>query len=204
MTQSDYDFCAYCGMHSRTEREHVVPMCLFPESTRASANFVLVPACRACNREVSGDEEDLRNFCSMAGEDIPEARELFYGSVMRSLKRQPYGRGALARIWGKMNKDDELNRYRISADEGTFRALRKIVRGLTYYDCKEVVRDDRVEVKVCPYAIPPGLDETDAGMHVIHSNVLRYWTVPNLPEDRHSFWFLSILRTRNSIAVVYP
>jgi hypothetical protein len=191
-------------MRTLIEREHAVPICLFPPSTRAAAQFVFVDACGVCNRGISSDEEDLRNFCSMAGEATPEAKELFFGPVVRSIHRQPQGRGVLSRICEKMHKDDELNRYRISANEGTFRALRKIVRGLMNAHFSEVIRDDRVEVKACPYTIPEEIAVKEKDMHVIHSAIFRYWMVPALPKDGHWFWYLSILRTRDFVALVYP
>jgi len=191
-------------MRKPVEREHVVARCLFPPTTKAAAAFVFVDACSDCNRGISSDEEDLRNFCSMAGEGTPEAKELFFGAVVRSLQRQPQGRGALSRIWEKMHKDGGLNRYRLSANEATFRALRKIVRGLMYAHFSEVIGDDRVEVKVCPYTIPEEIAVKEEHMHVIHDAVFRYWFVPELPDEGHWFWYLNILQTRNFVAIVYP
>ena len=87
MATSISGYCAYCGRRSLVQREHVVPKGLFPDSTRADANFVFRDACGPCNQGFSKDEEDLRNFMAIAGTDYPEAKELFFGPMERSFKR---------------------------------------------------------------------------------------------------------------------
>ena len=195
-------FCAYCGLRKLVEREHVVPMCLFPPSTRGSAKFVFRDSCTPCNRTVSRDEEDLRNFCAVAGTDFPEAQELFFGPIGRSFKRAE-GKGAFFRMWNMMSRDDTMNRYRIKPGESVFRALNKIVRGLTHYHFNEVIADRRVDIVVCPYEIPPALFKDEDSVDV-HPSVFRYWHVGQFNRDVHSLWLLKILQNRTFTAMVHP
>lgn len=79
--------CSYCAEQCEVDREHVVPLCLFPDSTRSTAHFVLIPSCQACNALFSRHEDDFRNSCTLAGPDTDEAKELFHGPLRRAIAR---------------------------------------------------------------------------------------------------------------------
>lgn len=202
MGEKKWGFCAYCGRRSLVEREHVVPSGLFPPSTRGAADFVFRDACGPCNRSFSIDEEDLRNFIAIAGTDFSEAKELFFGPMERSFKRVQ-GKGSFFRMWDMMSKDESLDRYRVNAGESVFRALNKIVRGLTHNHFNEVIAERRVDVVVCPYQIPEGLIK-DVDFIDVHPLVFRYWYVGYLEPDIHSMWLMKILQNRVFCAMVHP
>lgn len=195
-------FCAYCGRRSLVEREHVVPIGLFPPSTRPSAKFIFRDACESCNRGVSMDEEDLRNFSAIAGTDFAEAKKLFHGPMKRSFDRLK-GKGPFARMLDMMSKDEELGRYRVNPGQSVFRALNKIVRGLTHHHFGEITAERRVDVVVCPYELPEGLIKDDDFIEV-HPLVFRYWYVGMLEPDVHSMWLMKILQNRVFCAMVHP
>jgi hypothetical protein len=202
MGEKHWSFCAYCGRRQLVERDHVVPIGLFPLSTRGAAQFVFRNACASCNRGFSKDEEDLRNFCAVAGTDFPEARELFFGPMARAFNRAE-GAGPFFRMWGMMSRDEELKRYRINPGESVFRALTKVVRGLTHNHFDEVVAEQRVDVAVCPGEIADGLINEDNFIH-LHPLVFSYWYVGFLQPDVHSVWLFKILQNRVFCAMVHP
>ena len=106
-------------------------------------------------------------------------------------------------MWEMINKDENLNRYRVKPGQAVFRALNKIVRGLTHNHFNEVIAERRVEVVVCPYEIPEGLIPDDDFIDV-HPLVFRYWYYGYLEPDVHSMWLMKILQNRVFCAMVHP
>ena len=196
-------FCAYCGRRSLVEREHVVPLGLFPVNVRGDTNFVLVDSCSKCNSEFSEHEDDFRNFCTLAGPDNQEARDLFHGQIKRSFARGRHSRAALGKLIEKTFHDPDLKRMRIKPDAYVFFCLRKIVRGLADYNLKEVIGDNRVEVVVCPFKLPKELIKP-SDFNVLHPTVFEYWFSPELDRHVHSLWVLRILETRVFVGLVHP
>jgi hypothetical protein len=195
-------FCAYCGRRRLVEREHVVPIGIFPISTRSAARFVLRDACSECNRDPSGDEEDLRNFLPLAGIDSKEAKELFDGPMKRAFEKLK-GKGPFTRLIDMMTKDDALDRYRIKPSDAVFRALNKIVRGLTHHHFDEVIAERRVEIVFCPHQIPEELIK-DSDFTDVHRDVFRYWFVGMHEPEIHSVWLMKLLQDRVFCAMVHP
>ena len=77
--------CAYCGKEGATDREHVIPKCLYPPSRSTSrVQRLTVPACRHCNNSWSSDEAHFRNVLMIAGEPNEAVREIWEGRVRRS------------------------------------------------------------------------------------------------------------------------
>jgi hypothetical protein len=193
--------CSFCGQYGDVTREHVVPICLFPASTRGSAKFVLIPSCEKCNGLFSTHEDDFRNFCAVAGKDTPEARELFYGPVSKSMDRPGHGKGTLNRLYSKMVEVEEMpGRHRIYPDDSVHFILRKIVRGLTFKHFGKIVADDCVDVIVLVYKIPEEFDK-DEVYTTIHPDVCQYFC-DQVDEDHHSVWILKLLHTRIFVGVV--
>ncbi len=141
------DVCAYCGVYTLTEEEHVIAQSFAPEELRANCRWVCVPACSRCNRGFSADESDFRDFCVLAGSDgttfIRDA--LFYGPLWRNWERSDgKGQGALRRILASIQRPDGTSptgnddllgnpgEVRVVPTENMFRVVRKIVRGLYY------------------------------------------------------------------------
>lgn len=93
--------CPYCNSIGEVEREHVVPRNLFPTSIRNETDFVLVDSCRPCNNSFSSDEEDFRNYCTLAGPENAVVMENFHGPVLRGIRRNE-GRGSGERLFSKL------------------------------------------------------------------------------------------------------
>jgi hypothetical protein len=66
--------------------DHVIPRCLYPESTGSLAQRLTVPACEACNKSWSDDEAHFRTIMTLAGEANAVATELWAGKVARSFR----------------------------------------------------------------------------------------------------------------------
>jgi hypothetical protein len=146
--------CAYCGVETETEREHVVPATYAPVEVRGSCKWVFVPACGPCNRGFSADESDFREFAVLAGSMTgnPARDALFHGPVTRNWRRSDgMGKGALERALGKIRKPDgsglsslvdlmTVGNLRIAPDDSMFRVVRKIIRGLYFHHFTETRR----------------------------------------------------------------
>lgn len=195
--------CAYCGESKETEREHAVPINLFPDSIRSDARFVLVSACGDCNRSFSKDEEDFRNYCTLAGPANSAATENFHGPVRRGIRRHD-GRGSGERLFNKiqMTERDTGPEFRILPDDAVFRVVRKISRGLAYAHWNEVIPDYRVQAESFG-SIPAILADFDEGFNQVHPSTFRYWFDRDLSGQMHSGWFFSIYRTRNFVVRIF-
>jgi hypothetical protein len=137
--------CAYCGVHTDTECEHVVPESFALEELRDSCQWVCVRACSRCNRGFSADESDFRGFATLInapGETLLKDA-MFQGPVWRNWQR-PEGRGALERTLAMIRKPDgsglssrdellTVKNLGIVPDVHVIRAVRKIIRGLYFH-----------------------------------------------------------------------
>lgn len=198
-----FGICAYCGESKRTEREHAVPLNLIPDSIRKDAQFVLIPACRDCNGSFSKDEEDFRNYCTLAGPENSAATENFNGPVRRGIRRHE-GKGSGERLFSKIQvtEHDGQPEFRIFPDETMFRIVRKIARGLVYAHWKEVIPDCRVHAETFP-KLHEILDSLEDAFHQVHPSTFRYWFDRDHSGAMHSGWFFSIYRTRNFVVRVF-
>jgi hypothetical protein len=87
--------CAYCGYRVATDREHVFPKSLYPESKASSrVQRLTIPSCNECNNGWSDDEAHFRNVLALAGEPNDSRRELWETKIGINL-------GNLGEIWGK-------------------------------------------------------------------------------------------------------
>jgi hypothetical protein len=192
----EINVCAYCGVCTQTEEEHVVPECLAPAELRASCQWVTVRACSACNRGFSADESDFREFAVLAGSlnDNPVRNALFHGPVTRNWRRgNGRGEGARRRILEKIRKpdgsglsslDDLMNvgNLRIAPDDSMLRVMRKFIRGLYFHHFTEkrrlpqVLQESQIWVwpifDPLPQAMQVLYELSD--WHVIHSAVFGY------------------------------
>jgi hypothetical protein len=88
--------CAYCGKSPGVTEDHVLPVTLFPKPRPKDSKLIIVPACDACNKELSKYQDFLRDWlvtdfrCS----SHPAARQLLEGPIKRSVG---YGKSKLAR-----------------------------------------------------------------------------------------------------------
>jgi hypothetical protein len=55
--------CVYCGDQAICTDEHVIPECLFPETSMPpKSDFVIVPACGPCNNRKAADDSYVRDL----------------------------------------------------------------------------------------------------------------------------------------------
>ena len=141
--------CAYCGVHTDTECEHVVPESFALEELRDSCQWVCVRACSRCNRGFSADESDFRGFATVINAlgDTLVKDAMFHGAVSRNWLR-PEGKMAFERLFNMIRKPDgsglsnreellTVKNLGIVPDEHIIRAVRKIIRGLYFYHFTE-------------------------------------------------------------------
>lgn len=178
--------CAYCGVYTETEPEHVVPRCFAPDALRESCKWVIVRGCSRCNRRFSSDESDFRAFCVMANSTQEDRTrdELFHGPVTRNWRRSDgRGRGSLRRMRANIyTPDGGQGQARLVPDERTLRVVRKIIRGLYYHHmtpkrCLHQVLPEE-SIWVGP-VFEEARQEMDAALewHEIHPSVFRYGLV---------------------------
>lgn len=178
--------CAYCGVYTETEPEHVVPRCFAPDALRDSCKWVIVRGCSRCNRRFSSDESDFRAFCVMANSTQEDRTrdELFHGPVTRNWRRSDgRGRGSLRRMRANIyTPDGGQGQARLVPDERTLRVVRKIIRGLYYHHmtpkrCLHQVLPEE-SIWVGP-VFEEARQEMDAALewHEIHPSVFRYGLV---------------------------
>jgi len=208
--------CAYCGVYTETEPEHVVPRCFAPDALRDSCKWVIVRGCSRCNRRFSADESDFREFCVMANsaQENPTRDELFHGPMTRNWRRSDgRGEGALRRMLE--------NIYMPSGDQGrawlvpnkrTFRVVRKIIRGLYYNHMipkrrlPQVLPEEYIWVRPVFEQVPQEMDAAPE-WHVIHPSVFRYGFVEcgeGAPDflGIDSLWMIDAFRGTKFAAVV--
>lgn len=87
----------------------------------------------------------------------------------------------------------------IYPDDGVFRVIRKIVRGLAYHHWSEVIPDSLFYAEIFKYVMPRVVDEFEQGFNQVHPATFRYWCEKDETGMTHVGWFLSIYRTRNFI-----
>lgn len=82
-------YCAYCNSEYPDTDDHIIPRGWFPKSSPIKVPLV-VKACKSCNAKKSKDDEWLRKwFTSMISDQSPDALEVLYGPVARSIQRLP-------------------------------------------------------------------------------------------------------------------
>jgi hypothetical protein len=221
-------FCAYCGVWTLTEEEHVVAQSFAPEELRANCRWVCVPACPTCNRGFSADESDFGDFCVLAGSNgtttlIRDA--LFYGPLSRNWQRSDgRGHGALRRTLASLQRPDGTSptsnedllgipgEVRLVPTERTFRVVRKIVRGLYYSHFTPVRRLPQVlpesQIHVTPiFDVTLDVIDDFTDWHIIRDGVFRYVFVECGDEGLEfagidSIWLLDVYRGATFFVVV--
>jgi hypothetical protein len=152
--------CSYCGIRPATDKEHVFPRNLYPESkTTSRVQRLTIPACNVCNCSWSDDEVHFRNILALAGEPNKPRRELWDGPIHRGLFEQPDGIRRvrdLVDTWRTVEADGK-RRHKVypGEDPRVIRVVKKIVRGLSHHHGIETaVPESRVWVDVLKYHIP--------------------------------------------------
>ena len=190
--------CAYCGTPDASDRDHVIPRCLYPASSAGSTvQRVTVPACRSCNGGWSDDEVQFRNVLMVAGPANEAREELWTTSVQRSFDKVDGPRRAsdlLALMVPVVERGVHRHRVYPEQHEPTMRVVRKIVRGLVHHHgLGTAIPDGRVDAEVLKEGFPSGFLEHMQYEHRDPEIADYHWT--SLPsDDIHSFWLLRFYR----------
>jgi hypothetical protein len=210
--------CAYCGVYTQTEPEHVVPRSFATDQLRPHCNWVVVRACSDCNRDFSADESDFRAFSVMANSirHNPVRDALFHGPVSRNWRRDDGGghgalRRMLAMVWVPEGGDpgNPVGAVLVP-DAGTIRAVKKIVRGLYFHHLTpkrrlaQVLPHEQIQVMALYNSIPASIFEFPEWI-TIHPDVFGYGFSEDAVSDIpgvDSLWLLDAYRGATFFASV--
>ena len=176
--------CAYCGDRIATDREHVFPKSLYPESKASSrVQRLTIPSCNECNKGWSDDEAHFRNVLALAGEPNDSRRELWETKVQPSLRQVDGPRRVqdIVKTW-RPTEVDGRPRHMIypGEDMRIIRIVKKVIRGLSHYhNVLSAVPESRVwadVMDVMKYQVP---DDFLAQMIYAHRE-------PDIAEYRYS------------------
>lgn len=78
--------CYLCGVPADT-RDHIPPLGLFPEPR--PNNLITVPACLACNRNRSLDDEYFRVVVAAGSRDSPRSTVLLHQRIIPRMRQKP-------------------------------------------------------------------------------------------------------------------
>jgi hypothetical protein len=121
---------------AETSREHAPPSSFFPETKIIGRdlrrNLVTVPSCDLHNSSKSKDDEFLRSVILMSEKNNAAGKHLFFGKLLRAVKRSPltYGSFFLDKGTIGQGKDRVLQLDRDRFD----RCIDHIARAL-FFDC---------------------------------------------------------------------
>src|SRR5574341_831685 len=151
--------CSYCGDRIATDKEHVFPKNLYPESKATSrVQRLTIASCNVCNNGWSEDEAHFRNILALAGEPNDSRRELWETTIHRSFWKTDGPR----RIQDLVNsmrpaEVDGQPRHKVypGEDRRVVRVVKKVVRRLGHHHgIMSAVPESRVGVDVMKYRIP--------------------------------------------------
>jgi hypothetical protein len=151
--------CSYCGARPATDKEHVFPRNLYPDSKATSrVQRLTIPACSECNGSWSDDEVHFRNTLALPGDPNASRKELLDGPIRRSLFGQPDGVRRIRDLGERLRavEVDGKQGYKIypGEDARVVRVMKKIVRGLSHHhQIESAVPESRVWADVQRYPI---------------------------------------------------
>jgi hypothetical protein len=199
--------CAYCGMTDISlTKEHVIPRMLYPLSKANSrVQRLTIPACEKCNHGWSDDEAHFRNILMLSGEPNQVVTELFNSSVIRGLNEKD-GKRRVADLWKIMipEQTETGERHRIypALDKRFLRILRKIVRGLYFYNFGTHISDEKVSVDILRFSIPPEIIEITPILHqeedIFKYQVFEFDNFDDIPMQ--SVWLITFFENKRFIA----
>jgi hypothetical protein len=140
--------CAYCGLETAVEAEHVVARCIIPPPR---PTMITVPVCGTCNDKKKNDDEHLRDMLVM---DIENEGHATTGGEMKSKVIRAIGRKQsdfVKRARGKSVYEERRTvsgislgyASRVHIDPERINAIFAwIVRGLLFYETGERLSAD--------------------------------------------------------------
>lgn len=137
--------CVYCGEAHASTNDHVPPKCLFPKPR--PSNLVTVPACEACNRRASLDEEYFLAALMLTDAGISSAGQKLWKTLRRTYD---HANGLRARIASAISPAPVFsrggiflgNRLTVRHEDERFRSVvTKIVKGLYWLEYGERMPD---------------------------------------------------------------
>ena len=84
--KQDKGECYLCGA-AATTRDHIPPLGVFPEPR--PADLITVPACCACNRARSLDDEYFRVVVAAGSQDSPQSIALLHQRIIPRMRKAP-------------------------------------------------------------------------------------------------------------------
>ena len=189
--------CYLCGAPADT-RDHIPPVGLFPAPR--PDNLLTVPACLACNRNRSLDDEYFRIIVAAGSRDAPQSTVLLHQRIIPRLRKKP----ALIRDFLKSVRQVDIHSesgiYLGRGPAFTFDRPRiqavidKIVRGLFFkHTNRRLAADYSVEeFMYCPKVEKP-LQETIMELPLFNfgdGSVFSYRYHVADETSCESFWFL--------------
>jgi len=151
--------CSYCGERIATDKEHVFPKNLYPDSKdKSRVQRLTIPSCNICNNGWADDEAYFRNILVLPEKSNESQRELWEQTIRRSFAKLD-GAHRVRELVELMRpvEIDGLLRYKVypGQDERVARVVRKVVRGLCHYhQVMSAVPESQVWVDVMKYRIP--------------------------------------------------
>lgn len=198
--------CSYCGKRIATDKEHVFPKNLYPESKATSrVQRLTIPSCYVCNNGWSDDEAHFRNILVLAGEPNESRRELWETTIQRSFC-QPDGLRRIRDLVKSMRpaEVDGQPGHKVypGEDVRVVRVVKKIVRGLSHHHkIMSAVPESGVWVDVMKYRVP---DEFLSEMKYAHREQdiaeYRYSVIEDL--GIQSAWLITFFARITFIGIV--
>lgn len=152
--------CSYCGERIATDKEHVFPSNLYPESKATSrVQRLTIPSCNICNNGWSDDEAHFRNVLVLAGQQPNQTRRELWETKIYRCFRQSDGVRRIKDLKDSMRLVEIEGRPRHMVYPGQdFRVVRvvnKVVRGLCHHHkIMSAVPESRVWVDIMKYKVP--------------------------------------------------
>jgi hypothetical protein len=198
--------CSYCGVRVATDKEHVFPKNLYPDSKAQSrVQRMRIPSCNICNNGWSDDEAHFRNILGLLEKPNDSQRELWETTILRSFTKLDGAR----RIRDLVNnmrpvEVDGQPRHKIypGEDARVVRVVKKVVRGLSHYhQVMTAVPDSRIWVDVMKYGIP---DEFLSEMICEHreQDIVEYRYSVLEDYGIHSAWLITFFEKVTFIGLV--
>jgi len=158
LKKSKEELCYLCGKSICSEeknRDHVPPRCFFPNHNRNgySGNLVVVPSHKVCNSKWGkSQDEKFRNYIlGILPNKNEHAHEIWSQGVLNSFQNSDVGRKKKKSFISKLSDRTEgecgeiiTEPHLLLTEEAFIGPLQRIVRGLYYKQCAQVLPEDAI------------------------------------------------------------